>query len=109
TRAGLAGTYYDVDLTGGAVSNAMVTNSSYQSISMWFKTTTGNSVLFSYQADPISNASTTGNYTPALYFGSDGKLQGLLWCGGCAAPIASGGSVAGGHWPYVVLAGGGNS
>ncbi len=109
TAAGFNGTSSYVDLTGGAVSKAVVTNSSYQSISMWFKTTTGNSVLFSYQADPISNASTTGNYTPALYIGSDGRLQGLLWCGGCAAPIASGGSVADGNWHHVVLAGGGNT
>src|SRR5207248_4688243 len=75
----------------------------------WCKTTTSNSVLFSYQADPISNATTTGNYTPALYIGSDGKLQGLFSCGGCNAPIASPTSVADGKWHHVVLAGGGNT
>ena len=54
---------------------------SYQTISLWFKTTTADGVLFSYQAAALRPGSTTANYMPALYIGSDGKLNAEFWDG----------------------------
>ncbi len=90
---------------------SLVTTASYQSVSLWFKTSTPNGVLFSYQNDPVTNASTPNNYTPALYIGSDGKLQGMFWTadGLTVPPMASTASVADGQWHQVVLSGAGNT
>jgi large repetitive protein len=87
----------------------VVSNASYQSISLWFKTTTADGVLFSYEADPIGNGTTPGNYVPALYVGSDGKLLGKFWTGVYSAPAMSANPVTDGHWHHVVLSGGGNT
>ncbi len=91
------------------VPSKLVTNGSYQAISLWFKTTAPNGVLFSYQADPISNPTTPGNYTPALYVGASGKLYGEFWYAGGVAPMASAGSVTDGNWHHVVLSAAGNT
>ncbi|HEY2672806.1 MAG TPA: LamG-like jellyroll fold domain-containing protein, partial [Rugosimonospora sp.] len=81
----------------------LVKNAQYQTISMWFKATPGQSgVLFSYQADPIANGSSTQIYVPGLYVGSDGKLLGGLYCL-CPGNIASANSVTDGQWHNVVL------
>ena len=37
----------------------LVSGESYQSVSLWFKTTTANGVLFSYQSSPLSAGTTT--------------------------------------------------
>ncbi|MEV0726977.1 LamG-like jellyroll fold domain-containing protein [Micromonospora purpureochromogenes] len=87
-----------------------VTESSYQSISMWFKTSTPTGVLFSYQKDAVTpGATTTGSYVPALYVGSDGKLHGELWMGSPAAAMSSPGTVTDGQWHHVALVGNGGS
>ncbi|MBM0237169.1 VCBS repeat-containing protein [Micromonospora sp. ATA32] len=103
TTAGFNGTSSYVQLPGKLVSDGQ-----YQSISMWFKTTTPNGVLFSYQADPITNATTAGNYTPSLYIGSDGKLRGEFWKGS-ATPITTDVAVTDGAWHHVALAGAGDT
>jgi hypothetical protein len=108
TAAGFNGTSSYVDLTQGVPTKALIGDSSFQTISMWFKTSTVNGVLFSYQDDPITMTE-TGSYVPALYVGADGKLVGLLWCNGCGVPMMSSGSVADGLWHHVVLTGGGNT
>jgi RHS repeat-associated protein len=87
----------------------LIADGQYQSISMWFKTTTPNGVLFSYNADPISKGTTAGNYTPALYIGSDGKLRGEFWQGSSSAPITTDVAVTDGAWHHVVLAGAGDT
>jgi large repetitive protein len=104
TAAGFNGTSSSVLLRPGLVSNA-----SYQSVSLWFKTSTANGVLFSYQADPIGTGTTTGSYVPALYIGVDGKLLGKLWTTVWSPPISTPGPVTDGKWHHVVLAGGGNT
>ena len=86
----------------------LVTASSNQSVSLWFKTTSAG-VLFSYQGSPISGGTTSGNYTPALYVGSDGKLHGEFWYAGGPSPVVSAGSVADGAWHQVVLSAGGSA
>ena len=91
------------------VPSKLVTNGSYQSISMWFKTTAPNGVLFSYQASAITSATTTGNYTPALYVGASGKLYGEFWYSGGVNPIASATPVNDGNWHHVVLSASGNT
>ena len=104
TAVGFNGTSSNVLLQPGVVSNA-----SYQTVSLWFKTTTVNGVLFSYQADPIGNGTTPGNYVPALYIGTSGKLYGKFWTQVWSPPVVTAGAVTDGRWHHVVLAGGGNT
>jgi large repetitive protein len=103
TAASFNGTSSNVVLRPG-----LVTNASYQTISLWFKTSTPNGVLFSYQADPIGNGTTAGNYVPALYVGGSGKLYGKFWTQPPSAPVVTDNPVTDGKWHHVVLTGGGN-
>lgn len=57
----------------------LIAASSYQTISLWFKTSTPNGVIFSYSNDPITNGTTSGYWTSALYVGSSGRLYGELY------------------------------
>ncbi len=86
--------------------NGLATGRIYQTLSLWFKTTTPNGVLFSYQKDPISNGSTSASYVPALYVGSDGKLKGEFWP---TTQVTTAGAVTDGAWHHVVLAGAGTA
>jgi len=71
TAAGFNGTSSRVDLPSKLPAAA-----SYQSTSLWFKTTVGGGVLLGQSTTPITGASTTAGYTPVLYVGTDGKLAG---------------------------------
>jgi RHS repeat-associated protein len=71
TAAGFDGTASRVDLPSKLPAAA-----SYQSTSLWFKTSTGGGVLLGQSTNPITTASTTAGYTPVLYVGTDGKLAG---------------------------------
>ncbi|MEU8240978.1 LamG-like jellyroll fold domain-containing protein [Actinoplanes missouriensis] len=55
-----------------------LTQSGYQSVSMWFKTSaTGNDhVLYGQSWDPITTAVSTSPYQPVLYIGTNGQLHG---------------------------------
>ncbi|WP_350276525.1 LamG-like jellyroll fold domain-containing protein [Kribbella sp. HUAS MG21] len=86
----------------------LVTAASYQTLSMWFRTTTPEGVLFSYQKDPITNVTTAGNYVPALYVGTSGKLHAELWNGSSSGAITSPSPVTDGAWHHVVLAAAGD-
>ncbi len=86
----------------------LVSGESYQSVSLWFKTTTANGVLFSYQSSPLSAGTTTGSYTPSLYIGSDGKLHGEFWQGSIA-PMATSATVTDGNWHQATLTAAGNT
>jgi RHS repeat-associated protein len=107
-------------LTGGPFSDAWVDgfngSSSYlalpngligagnQSVSLWFNTTATDGVLLSSSAAPAAGTSTTTAFTPNLYVGQDGHLNGEFVYGN--APIASGARVNDGKWHNVVLAAG---
>ncbi|WP_330186416.1 LamG-like jellyroll fold domain-containing protein [Dactylosporangium sp. AC04546] len=85
----------------------LVSTATYMTVGLWFKANAGDQgPLFSYQADPIGNGTTSGNYTPALYVGTSGKLYGQFWDGG-AVPMSTSGSVTDGQWHHVVLSGAG--
>ena len=74
---------------------------------MWFKAagSTASGVLFSYDADQLSNSSgNTDHHDPALYVGGNGQLYGELW-NGSIDPIHTSASVDDGNWHYVVLSG----
>ena len=58
-----------------------------QSVSLWFKTTATDGVLLSSSADPVTGSTTTAAFTPNLYVGDDGHLNGEFFYGD--APIAS--------------------
>ncbi|MEV6971773.1 LamG-like jellyroll fold domain-containing protein, partial [Hamadaea sp. NPDC051192] len=104
TAATFNGTSSYVEVPGKLVSAA-----SYQSVSMWFKTTTPDSVLFSYQKDPITGGTTAGNYTPGIYIGSSGKLRAAFWTNNVNAGIVSANPVTDGAWHHLVLAAAGNT
>jgi hypothetical protein len=100
TAAGFNGTSSLV-----ALPNLGLYNSTSETISLWFKTSTTPGVLVSAQDGVIAPTETKGNFDPVLYVGSDGKLNGLIWSQIVPAPIVSPGSVADGKWHHVVLAG----
>ncbi|MFI5936919.1 LamG-like jellyroll fold domain-containing protein [Actinoplanes sp. NPDC051494] len=101
--AGLTGTNSYVQLPA-----ALIAGSQYQSISMWFRTTQPGGVLFSYNQESMTQATTKRNYTPALYIGSDGKLRGEFWTGQ-ANPVVSDTVVTDGAWHHAVLSGAGTT
>jgi large repetitive protein len=103
TAASLNGTSSYVEVPA-----KLVTAASYQSVSMWFKTTTPDSVLFSYQKDAITAGTTPGNYTPGIYIGSSGKLHAAFWINDVNAGIVSANPVTDGAWHHLVLAAAGN-
>ncbi|MFI7501164.1 LamG-like jellyroll fold domain-containing protein [Streptomyces sp. NPDC049687] len=78
-------------------------------ISLWFKTSAGPGVLYSYASQPIGSGQAAGFYTPSIYVGSDGKLNAEFWYSGGINPIVSSASVADGRWHHVVLSAAGNS
>ncbi|MFC3992333.1 LamG-like jellyroll fold domain-containing protein [Actinoplanes siamensis] len=104
TTAGFNGTSSYAQLPANLIAEGQ-----YQSVSMWFNTSTPGGVLFSYNFDPIGKGSTTGNYTPALYIDKNGFLRGELWMGSAEKTMKSGSTVTDAKWHHVVLAGAGNS
>jgi large repetitive protein len=96
--AALSGSSSYVQLPG-----SLVASSSYQSVALWFKTTSAG-VLASYQDGAVSaGATTVKSYTPSLYVGTDGKLNGEFWYSGGANPITSTAAVNNGQWHFAVL------
>jgi RHS repeat-associated protein len=84
--------------------SSLLPGSSYQSISLWFKTngTNGaNEVLLGTQQVPLSGSSSPGPSQPNLYIGQDGKLIGEFW--GLSAPLESSSSVTNGTWYLATL------
>ncbi|WBP91110.1 LamG-like jellyroll fold domain-containing protein [Kitasatospora cathayae] len=83
-------------------------SSSYTSVGLWFKTT-GSGVLFSYQTENFPGSGTTaGDYTPALYVGTSGKLHGKFWAGS-SNPMQSSKTVNDGQWHFALLSASGAS
>ncbi|MEU9277184.1 LamG-like jellyroll fold domain-containing protein [Streptomyces sp. NPDC048341] len=99
TAASLNGTSSYGELPSGTIgsTNGPVT----VTLELWFKTTTAGGVLFSYQSSPIGTTP-SGDYTPALYVGSDGHLYGEYW-DGFLSPMESDGTVTDGAWHQVAL------
>jgi RHS repeat-associated protein len=103
TAAAFNGTSSSVKLPVNLVSGA-----TYQSVSLWFKTTSDNGVLFSSQAAPLSAGTTSAYYTPTLYVGSDGKLHGEFWTG-TVQPMSTTSAVTDGKWHLVTLTASGDT
>ena len=79
---------------------------------MWFKmalNSTAGGVLFGYQAAPMTNLTVGGNWTPALYVGTDGKLRGQYWVNNTSTMITTAGTVNDNKWHHVMLAASTNS
>ncbi len=85
----------------------LIMDGSYQTISLWFKTTATNGVLFSYQNKAIT-AGAPNSITPALYVDSNGYLRGEFWYGD-DQPMISTKTVNDGAWHQAVLAGNGDT
>jgi RHS repeat-associated protein len=107
TAGGFNGTSSSMQLPASLTGNASYLAGGYLSVSMWFKTTSTSEPLFAYSGSPLSAGTTTANYVPSLYVGSDGKLLGRLW--GPNGQVVSPSSVADGNWHYVVLTAAGNT
>ncbi|MFJ5543624.1 LamG-like jellyroll fold domain-containing protein [Micromonospora chalcea] len=105
TSASFNGTSSLVSLPDKAVAE-----SSYQSIGMWFRTSTPSGVLFSYQKDQVTpGATTAAAYSPVLYVGADGKLYGEFGTADPANAMSSPNAVNDGQWHHVALVGNGAS
>jgi RHS repeat-associated protein len=87
----------------------MGNNTDSGALSLWFKTSAGPGVLYSYASQPVTAGDSAGAYTPAAYVGTDGKLKAEFWYSGGIAPISTTGSVADGKWHHMVLSAAGNS
>lgn len=99
TAASFNGTDSHVQLPGGVTSAA---------VELWFSTT-GSGVLLSYQNVPITNTA-SGDFNPALYVGTDGKLYGQFGecrtndTGNCVIePMSSPAKVDDGKWHHAAL------
>lgn len=104
TAAGFNGTSSRVKLPVKAA-----TESGYQTISLWFKTTAAHGVLFSFQRDnPTPGTTTPGNYNPALYVDTNGRLRGSFWHNSTQTTISNA-AVNDGQWHHAVLSGNGGS
>lgn len=82
-----------------------ISSGSFQAISMWFKTTATDQALYSYSSLPVSAKETTGYYTPALYIGKTGHLNGQFWMGDANRTMRSSVPVNDGNWHHVVMTG----
>ncbi|WP_052311592.1 MULTISPECIES: LamG-like jellyroll fold domain-containing protein [unclassified Actinoplanes] len=103
TTATFNGSSSSVQLPG-----KLVADGSYQTVSMWFKTTTPGGVLFSYSAAALTAGTTISNYTPSLYVDKNGYLRGEFYQG-LTTPMKSKSAVTDGNWHHVVLSGAGNT
>ena len=72
-------------------------------LSVWFKTTATNGVIASLQSTAVkTGGSVTGDYTPILYIGTDGRLN-AEWYNSTAVPVVSNNAVDDGLWHHAVL------
>ncbi|MGW2519327.1 LamG-like jellyroll fold domain-containing protein [Streptomyces sp. NPDC001617] len=97
SAAGFNGTSSYLSLPSGALDDS----GGSASVALWFNTKQAGGVLFSYQNGQIGTT-LSGNYTPALYIGSDGLLRGQFW-DGSLSPMASKAAVNDGNWHLVTL------
>ncbi|MEU6227582.1 LamG-like jellyroll fold domain-containing protein [Streptomyces sp. NPDC047042] len=97
TAAGFNGTSSYLSLPSGALDDT----TGNATVALWFNTKQAGGVLFSYQNGQIGTV-LTGNYTPALYIGTDGLLRGQFW-DGALSPMASKAAVNDGNWHLVEL------
>ena len=95
SSAGFNGSSSYVTLPSGILDNHFDV-----SVAMWFKTSTPDGVLFSHSNAAVSAGSTTANYQPWIYVGSDGKLAASVG----PSPVESSSAVDNGAWHYLVFA-----
>jgi RHS repeat-associated protein len=87
--------------------DSLVPADDYQSISVWFKTTTAGGVLFGSSGSPLGSPDMTA-YTPNLYVGENGDLLAEFWTGGVDV-LSTPGQVTDGQWHQAVLTASGDS
>ena len=83
-----------------AMPNSLVTQDN-ESVSLWFKTTGTDEVLFSSSADSPANGDTSNGFTPNVYVGQDGKLNAEFDYED--SPLITSAKVNDGQWHNVVL------
>lgn len=101
TTATFNGTSSSVELP-----DLLLSQSSDESVAVWFKTTGTSQILVDAGGAPLTSASSAG-YDPALYIGKDGKLVSELWTGDANTPMESTAAVNDGNWHFAVLSGSG--
>ncbi|MEX2980314.1 LamG-like jellyroll fold domain-containing protein [Streptomyces sp. C36] len=82
------------------------------SVELWFRSPQGNTaggVLFSQSSAAVNGPNpTAGDWTPALYVGTDGKLHGKFWdTNGVSGGMTSSAQVNDGKWHHTLLTGSG--
>ncbi|MEX0330624.1 MAG: tandem-95 repeat protein [Puniceicoccaceae bacterium] len=84
--------------------NSMIHGSTTLTVEMWFKAEPGSSGggLIGYQN--VAYPGSPGNWIPAIYIGTDGRLRGEYWVGS-VTPITSTVDVRDGQWHHVSLIG----
>jgi RHS repeat-associated protein len=80
--------------------NSLITAGN-ESVSLWFKTTGTDEVLLSSSVDSPANGNSSNAFTPNLYVGEDGLLNGEFFYDD--APMASTTAVNDGKWHNVVI------
>jgi RHS repeat-associated protein len=89
--------------------SALITNKTYMSVALWFKTTSSSTgTLFSTGYSTPTDSTVSSWAVPVLYVGSDGYLHGHFW-DGTVPGVASSGKVNDGNWHFVVLSAQGNT
>lgn len=100
------GNYITLDGSSGYLtppSGTIPSTATKPKISLWFRTTTANGVLVGLSSSTLSQSS-SANYDPVLYVGTDGHLYGEWWNGQSpASPAVSATQVDDGVWHHVVL------
>jgi hypothetical protein len=88
--------------------DGMIHGSTQITVEMWFLAEPGSSGggLIGYQN--VVYPSGPGNWIPAIYIGTDGKLRGEYWVGS-VNPITSAADVRDGQWHHVALVGASNT
>ena len=94
---------YDGVADYSAITDGVIQSDTSLTVETWFRTNT-HGVILGYQADSVGAAG--GNYTPAVYVGTDGLLRGMFWSEDIGpGPITSAGTVNDGLWHHVALLG----
>jgi YD repeat-containing protein len=106
---GLGSASFDGSSTWVKLKDNLFTSTTYLSVGLWFKTSsTSTGTLLSTGNSAPGTQNPSGQATPVLYVGSDGRLYGHF-SNGTASSISSTTTVNNGAWHYVVLTGSGST
>jgi len=92
----ISGDGFNYPTSGGSTYNYV------RSISLWFKTSSTNGIIFGQVADSTEPGVYPGGWIPAISVGTDGKLREILFWDGPANPNVSVNTYNDGQWHHMV-------